>query len=223
LAIKELKKLGFSLKEIKDIINHVDKEEDLLIYCKEKAKVIDEQIDHYRKLRKRLSGFMKSIREEEMTEEETRITIKQISDIGIVSTRYHGKYSDSGKYFGELFKVYGRFVNSRPFNLYWDNEYMEDDADIESCVPVKKSGLVRNKGDGLKFRQLEGGQFVTVLHRGSYESIGRSYRAVIDYCRIHRLSVILPTREIYHKGPGLIIRGNPNNYITEIQICVKES
>lgn len=28
----------------------------------------------------------------------------------------------------------------------------------------------------------------------------------------------LPTREIYVKGPGLIFKGNPKNYLTEIQL-----
>ena len=31
----------------------------------------------------------------------------------------------------------------------------------------------------------------------------------------------LPSREVYLKGPGMILRGNPKNYLTEIQIPVK--
>jgi hypothetical protein len=30
----------------------------------------------------------------------------------------------------------------------------------------------------------------------------------------------VPTREIYHKGPGMIFRGNPKNYLTEIQMLI---
>ena len=30
----------------------------------------------------------------------------------------------------------------------------------------------------------------------------------------------MPTREIYHKGPGMIFRGSPKNYLTEIQFLV---
>ena len=32
----------------------------------------------------------------------------------------------------------------------------------------------------------------------------------------------LPYREIYLKGPGMLFRGNPKNYLTEIQILVEE-
>jgi len=28
----------------------------------------------------------------------------------------------------------------------------------------------------------------------------------------------MPTREVYLKGPGMIFKGNPRNYLTEIQI-----
>jgi len=31
----------------------------------------------------------------------------------------------------------------------------------------------------------------------------------------------LPTREIYQKGPGIIFKGNENNYLTEIQILLE--
>ena len=30
-----------------------------------------------------------------------------------------------------------------------------------------------------------------------------------------------PSREIYLKGPGMIFRGNPKNYLTEIQMVVE--
>jgi effector-binding domain-containing protein len=35
------------------------------------------------------------------------------------------------------------------------------------------------------------------------------------------LKMQIPTREIYVKGPGMIFKGNPNNYLTEIQIPVQ--
>ena len=32
----------------------------------------------------------------------------------------------------------------------------------------------------------------------------------------------LPTREVYVKGPGPIFKGNPKNYLTEIQLPFKD-
>jgi effector-binding domain-containing protein len=32
---------------------------------------------------------------------------------------------------------------------------------------------------------------------------------------------LTPSREIYHKGPGMIFKGNPRNYLTEIQVLIR--
>jgi effector-binding domain-containing protein len=34
---------------------------------------------------------------------------------------------------------------------------------------------------------------------------------------------LLPSREVYLKGPGIIFRGNPKKYLTEIQILIEIS
>jgi len=37
-----------------------------------------------------------------------------------------------------------------------------------------------------------------------------------------KLNLALPTREVCVKGPGLIFKGNPKNYLTEIQLPFKD-
>jgi effector-binding domain-containing protein len=51
--------------------------------------------------------------------------------------------------------------------------------------------------------------------------LGQSYAKILDYVRAKGYAVQLPTREVYHKGPGMIFRGNPKNYLTEIQFLVE--
>jgi hypothetical protein len=34
--------------------------------------------------------------------------------------------------------------------------------------------------------------------------------------------VSVPCREVYIKGPGMIFKGNPKNYLTEIQLMIEE-
>jgi len=34
------------------------------------------------------------------------------------------------------------------------------------------------------------------------------------------LSPQAPLMEIYHKGPGMLFKGNPDKYLTELQISV---
>ena len=74
--------------------------------------------------------------------------------------------------------------------------------------------------DGVAVHELPGGRCVSLLHKGPYEQLGRSYAKVMQYVKDKGYGVAMPTREIYLKGPGMIFRGNPKNYLTEIQMLV---
>jgi effector-binding domain-containing protein len=76
---------------------------------------------------------------------------------------------------------------------------------------------------GISVRELKGGRAVTLIHKGPYENLGGSYKNLFDY--IHqkkKIVTLLPTREIYWKGPGMILKGNPKNYLTELQVMIEE-
>jgi effector-binding domain-containing protein len=105
------------------------------------------------------------------------------------------------------------------FPLYYDGEYRPDDADLEACMPVR-----RPKADvpGISVRELPGGRCVSLVHKGPYDQLGRSYARVLDYIREKGYETLLPSREIYLKGPGMIFKGNPQKYLTEIQILISE-
>lgn len=48
-----------------------------------------------------------------------------------------------------------------------------------------------------------------------------AYKAILDYAGEHDLKCLTPSREIYLKGPGMIFKGNPNKYVTEIIIPIE--
>jgi effector-binding domain-containing protein len=100
--------------------------------------------------------------------------------------------------------------------LYYDGEFRDEDADFEPCMPVRK--LVR--ADGIDVRELPGGRCVALVHRGAYNELGRSYERLIKYVKEQGYAMQLPTREVYLKGPGMIFKGNPKKYLTEIQILI---
>ncbi len=76
--------------------------------------------------------------------------------------------------------------------------------------------------EDIKSRNLKGGKATTIIHKGPYEVIGESYKKIIDFINSNNIQTDLPVREKYLKGPGMIFRGNPKNYLTEIQILMKE-
>jgi effector-binding domain-containing protein len=65
-----------------------------------------------------------------------------------------------------------------------------------------------------------GGRCVALLHKGPYQEMGHSYAKIMAYIKEHHYEVIMPTREVYLKGPGMIFKGNPKNYLTEIQMVI---
>jgi effector-binding domain-containing protein len=48
--------------------------------------------------------------------------------------------------------------------------------------------------------------------------LGRSYAKLLSAAEERSWKIAPPTREVFLKGPGLIFKGNPRNYLTEIQL-----
>ena len=130
----------------------------------------------------------------------------------ICSIRFKGKYSDISPHYGTLFKNAGRYKKGKPFALYYDMEYKEYDADVEACLEVgKKLNLT-----GIQCRELQGGKALTLLHRGPYSTLGRSYERLFKYTKEKNLKVEIPLREMHIKGPGMFFKTNPQKYLTKI-------
>jgi effector-binding domain-containing protein len=134
--------------------------------------------------------------------------------------RMKGRYQDCGKGFAQIGKALGRYINGTPFLLHYDSEYHDLDADFEACMPVKPQA--RGRGiDGISIRELPGGRCLTLRHKGHYEQLGTLYAKIFGAVKARGCVAVLPTREVYLKGPGMIFKGNPRNYLTEIQIPVE--
>jgi effector-binding domain-containing protein len=71
--------------------------------------------------------------------------------------------------------------------------------------------------------ELPGGRCLSLMHLGPYEELRRSYEQIFKYAKEQSVKYLVPSREVYHKGPGMIFRGNPQKYLTEIQLMIDES
>lgn len=218
-TIAELKTLDFTLNEIKTVLDFCGEDADLIGQLTAKHREISSKIDDYRETRRKLETFIKLTKTMEannMLNANREIIIKDIPDILAVSIRFKGKYKDVGEAFGKLFRHYGRYCSGSPFSLYYDADYKEEDADIEACVPVRSAV----SAEGITCRTLKGGKALTILHHGPYETIGESYKVLIDHIKTHNLKTTAPSREVYLKGPGLIFPRSPKRYITELQMFI---
>ena len=149
---------------------------------------------------------------------------KHTDELKILTKRWKGSYEDTGKIFPNLFRNAGRFRIKQGFcfNLYHDDEYKEI-ADIESCLSIKEAPEKKEKEwiqKGLDVRILSPQKCVSLIHKGPYQELKKSYQKIFNYLKEKELKHKIPIREIYIKGPGLIFKGNQKNYLTEIQIPI---
>jgi len=218
IAIVRLRDLQFPLAEIKEMLDDFDEDADVLGFLEKQRGVIRQRMERLALAERSLDLMIRSERESKaMLEDNSHVVDeKHLEDFWVAGIRWRGKYDDTGKAIGQIARRVGRHVRGKPMNLYYDGEYREDDADIESCFPV---GPISSSDEVLVHR-LPGGRCVYLVHHGAYDQLSRSYARIMQYIQDHHLDMILPIREIYLKGPGMIFRGNPKNYLTEIQIMV---
>ena len=217
-AITQLRQLGFPLGEIADIVRNSDETGDVLDHLRRQRNRIEQQ---GRELQQMIAAIDQIIHNEQearqaMTDSTFEIEEKVLDSTLIAAIPMTGKYSDCGKGFSKLGRHFGRYMSGKPFLLHHDNEYKEDDANFETCMPIRQAKEV----DGIAVRELGGGKCVSLIHKGPYEDIGRAYKRVMEYIKDKDYEYSLPTREVYIKGPGMIFRGNPKKYLTEIQFLI---
>ncbi len=216
-----LRDLGFPLEAIKAILRDTREDADLFQVMEQRKAAVEQEIRRLKAIETSLDQFLSLERETRRVMREASFEVQEsvLEPTLIASLRMRGRYADCGKAFSQIGKRYGRHIHGKPFLLHHDAEFRENDADFEVCFPVRRG----QNGDGFTVRELPGGRCVTLLHKGPYDQLGRSYEKMLKYLHEKHYTAQLPTREVYLKGPGMIFRGNPKTYLTEIQIVVAEA
>lgn len=214
-----LRSLDFSIAEMKEVLANGETAADLTCYFEEKKKRTELRIEKEKELIRNLSLHIQPTGKEDKSMQTIEYSVerKEIPPVTVASIRFKGQYRDVGNYIGQIFKAVKNQAAGAPFNCYYDEEFKEE-ADIELCVPTKS--LVHDSH--VTARQLPAIKAICTTHIGRYETLNLAYKALLDYAAAHHLQCLTPSREVYIKGPGMIFRGNEDNYVTEIQIPVQE-
>lgn len=217
-VIRQLSDMDFTLEEIGEILRGGDDQADLLEFLERQKATLEGRLRRYRAVVASLDKLIHQEKEARNIMQNSTFAVeeKTVGDMLIAGVRMKGRYSECGKGFARIGRKFGRHIAGKCFLLHYDNEYKEDDADFEACFPVRQAKQV----EGISVRELPGGRCVSLLHRGPYEELSRSYAKILAYVREKGYGLVTPTREVYIKGPGMIFKGNPKNYLTEIQMLV---
>lgn len=215
-AIAFFRGLEFSIADVKEILAQQG-DEQIVSLIERQRNALRERIAQLRKSVRSLDNFLESERQAQTMSASTfQVEEKKVEALLIAGIRMKGHYSDCGKAFARLGRSLGRLIRGKPMMLHYDAEYHENDADFEAAIPISRGKSV----EGVSTRELPAAMCITLLHKGPYDQLGSSYAKILAYAKQKNYEVLLPTREVYIKGPGMIFKGNPKNYLTEIQLPI---
>lgn len=210
-----LRGLEFSVEDIRELLREAQSEGDLLRALERQKETIDARVRKLKGVSRSLRQFIeRESRLHAAIESGPRVEEKTVAPLLIAAVRMKTPYPDCGKGFARIGRQMGRFICGPPMLLHHDPEYVEDAPDFEACFPIRPT----TPREGIDVRELPSVLCAALLHAGPYDEMGPSYAALLKHVRTRGNDIAIPTREVYHRGPGMIFKGNPRRYVTEIQI-----
>lgn len=146
------------------------------------------------------------------------IEIKDIEPIRVAYMKYKGIATEANRVFQNVFKAIRGKSNGTPFFNFISMNSETKIGEIELCVPTAEIPT----GNGVEVKEIPRVKAVCVTHIGSYETLDTAYIAIDKYAADNKLKLLPPFREVYIKGPGMFLKGNPDKYITEIIFPIEE-
>lgn len=147
------------------------------------------------------------------------IKVKEIEPMRIAYIKYQGKVQEANKFFPQVFKSIKSRTNGAPFFNYLNLDPKTQVGSMELCLPTLENPSL----DSVLVKNLPHIKVLSTIHKGPYKNIMAGYRALRKYSLENNIELESNFREVFIKGPGIILRGNPNNYLTEIQFIVREN
>ena len=222
-VIVALRDMDFSLEEIAEILAGGADDADILDHLERQKEMLTERMWKCQNI----VGQIERVIQQERTSRDaakmqarySEFDERDVPPLLVAGIRMTGCYGDCGQGFATLGKRLGRYIVGKPLCLFYDGEYREGDANFEPCMPIGQAVEV----DGISVRELPGIHCLTLVHRGRYHELKNSYARLLKHAKERGYEISLPTREVYLKGPGMIFRGDPKKYLTEIQfpICAR--
>ncbi|TWU42900.1 MerR family transcriptional regulator [Novipirellula artificiosorum] len=219
-VIARLRELEFSIAEISEIVGNYDDDGTILAFLESRKTTIQDRMRADRQLVLRLEQIIHQEHEANATMSDSNFSVekKTLDTVLVAGVRMKGKYCECGSGFATIGRKFGRHVCGKPMLLCYDTEYRAEDADFEAAMPIRKG----ESTESIKVHELPAGRCLSLMHLGPYERLSRSYEKILRHAKENGMELQCPSREVYHKGPGMIFRGNPKKYLTEIQFLLKD-
>ena len=139
----------------------------------------------------------------------SKISRKRVEPVLIASIRYCGG-SECAPYFQKLSHWVAEYVCGKRFSLYSRTSYQKVALELEFCVPVREDVAM----EAVTCRMLPGGDVLSVVHYGAYDTLGKAWEELFDYIERNNIQVQWPHREIYLDDEPF----DSPQHITELQV-----
>jgi effector-binding domain-containing protein len=149
---------------------------------------------------------------------EYKIEIRDIEPIRVAYLHYKGISTEANKFFPSVFQSIRGKTSGAPFFCFYEMNPVTMMGEMDLCVPTEEIPA----GNGIEVKEFPSIKAVCATHIGPYETLNQAYEAIKQYADNHKLQLLPPFREVYVKGPGMLFKGNPDKYITEILFPIKE-
>ncbi len=224
LRITSLRDMGFSIEEIRDILDNHGENDYIEKALQSKSAAIEESIAEENRKMERLKATQERIEKGNYTVTCGEVVLKKIASQKLLSLRETvPDYSYQTVLWERLFgfiqeKQLQDILEGRVMAIYHERAYKETDVDIEVAVFVKKM----NAGEGpFIFRETEAVLAAAVVCDGSYEKTLPEGEALLaKWVESNGYEIVGSERAIGIRHP--YNEQDPNRYQTEIQFPIRK-
>lgn len=221
IKIRNLKSLGLSLEEIKEVMEQGGEKPDADLVARKIAETADE-LCH---LRRRMHELEQLQERTVNINKMSKITIKPLPGGVVASFRRSLKsYNELGNLCVNIIGPEMRRLGCECpeetaycFTVDYNRNHTPDDIDLEYCEIVKEA---RTDSDIIKFRSLPVVErAVCIEHNGSYDNFDTTMATVFDYLERNNLKITSEARFCYIHG--IWDRDSEADWVTEVEIPIE--
>lgn len=222
LFISELKRYDLRLEQIKAILNSEDKQ--LLVhFLKQRIQELDNQMQENIQLKRSIEKKMLQIQSGgNMMDKKLDLTVeakvftpvyamykKAVVDMGQISNVI-------GSVFEEIYKS-GLKPDGPVMVLYFDEEFHEEHANVEVCIPVVESEKAKACESA---KCIDPGLCAMTMYTGPYSALGKAYAAVLKWIDENQYEIASAPFDCYMNSPQEV--KSPEEFITKVCFPVKK-
>lgn len=221
LIIKHFKEVGFSLKEIKQLIGRENLDYNKM-KISEKCAKIDDKINDLVRIREKLRFHLEDNNKNNKCQDSS-VTIKYIPSMYIAYLRSKGNVTveEFTERYCKLMSLIERnnFHTTQNVMALYHSSFEDfknkcNECDIEVCAKVSNTSEIPGK-----VRKFGGFKAVSTMHYGNYSTMMNGYLRMLEYIKKNGYEICGPAVDNYIVD--IVSTADPKNYVTELLIPIK--